>query len=64
MDAAISLDSVVVASGDPVSCRLEEEVGIVHMKAGVYWLERDGRVRIGGPVEPRYVPMPALDARQ
>jgi hypothetical protein len=26
------------------------------------WLERDGRVLIGGPVEARYVPLPALDA--
>jgi hypothetical protein len=28
------------------------------------WLERDGRVLIGGPVEGRYVPLPALDARR
>ena len=28
------------------------------------WLERDGRVLIGGPVEPRYVPLPALDPRR
>jgi len=26
------------------------------------WLERDGRVLIGGPVQERYVPMPALDS--
>src|SRR5262249_37751526 len=25
------------------------------------WIERDGRVLIGGPVDPRYVPVPALD---
>ncbi len=28
------------------------------------WLERDGCVLIGGPVEGRYMPLPALDARQ
>ena len=28
------------------------------------WLERDGRVLIGGPVEGRYVPLPELDASQ
>jgi hypothetical protein len=28
------------------------------------WLEQDGRVLIGGPVEARYVPLPALDPRQ
>jgi hypothetical protein len=28
------------------------------------WLERDGHVLIGGPVEGRYVPLPALDTRQ
>src|SRR5262245_55511208 len=27
------------------------------------WLERDGRVLIGGPVEAHYVPLPALDPR-
>jgi hypothetical protein len=27
------------------------------------WLERDGHVLIGGPVEGRYIPMPALDTR-
>jgi hypothetical protein len=37
MDAAISLDSVVVASRDQVSCRLEDEVAIVNVKAGVYY---------------------------
>ena len=25
------------------------------------WLEHEGRVLIGGPVEARYVPLPALD---
>jgi hypothetical protein len=28
------------------------------------WLERDGRILIGGPVETRYVPLPALDPRR
>lgn len=28
------------------------------------WLEQDGRVVIGGPVEARYMPLPALDPRQ
>lgn len=28
------------------------------------WIEQDGRVLLGGPVEPRYVPMPALDLRR
>jgi transglutaminase superfamily protein len=27
------------------------------------WLEQDGHVLIGGPVEGRYVPLPALDKR-
>jgi hypothetical protein len=36
-NAAISLDSVVTASPDQVSCRLEDEVAIVHVKAGVYY---------------------------
>jgi hypothetical protein len=35
--AAITLDSVVVASPDQVSCSLEDEVAIVHLKAGVYY---------------------------
>ena len=35
MDAAISLDSIVVASRDQASCSLEDEVAIVHLKAGV-----------------------------
>src|SRR5262245_64302639 len=37
MDTAISLDAVVVASKDQVSCRLEDEVAIVQLKAGVYY---------------------------
>ncbi len=37
MDAAISLDTVVVASKDQASCSLEDEVAIVHLKAGVYY---------------------------
>jgi hypothetical protein len=37
MDARLSLDSVVVASKDQVSSRLEEEVAIVHVKDGVYY---------------------------
>jgi Transglutaminase-like superfamily len=28
------------------------------------WLERDGRILIGGPVEARYVPLPALDPQR
>lgn len=28
------------------------------------WIEQDGRVLIGGPVEARYVPLPALDFRR
>jgi hypothetical protein len=37
MDAAISLDTVVAASKDQASCSLEDEVAIVHLKAGVYY---------------------------
>jgi hypothetical protein len=37
MDADLSLDSVVAASKDQVSCPLEDEVAIVHLKAGVYY---------------------------
>lgn len=37
MAAAISLDSIVVASKDQVSCPLEDEVAIVQVKAGVYY---------------------------
>lgn len=28
------------------------------------WLERDGQVLVGGPVEARYVPLPALDPQR
>jgi Coenzyme PQQ synthesis protein D (PqqD) len=37
MDAIISLDTVVVAAKDQASCRLEDEVAIVQLKAGVYY---------------------------
>jgi hypothetical protein len=33
MDAGISLNRIVVASGNQVSCSLEDEVAIVHLKA-------------------------------
>jgi hypothetical protein len=37
MDTAITLDSLVVVSSDQVSCALEDEVAIVHVKDGVYY---------------------------
>jgi hypothetical protein len=37
MDVAVSLDTVVVAAKDQASCRLEDEVAIVQLKAGVYY---------------------------
>jgi hypothetical protein len=37
MDAAISLDSVVAVSKDQVSCTLEDEIAIVHLKVGIYY---------------------------
>ena len=37
MDAAVSLDSIIVASKDQASCSLEDEIAIVHLKAGVYY---------------------------
>lgn len=37
MSAAVSLDSVVVTAKDQASCRLEDEVAIVQLKAGVYY---------------------------
>jgi hypothetical protein len=37
MDAAVSLDTVVVAAKDQASCRLEDEVAIVQLSAGVYY---------------------------
>jgi hypothetical protein len=37
VDGAISLDTVVVASKEQASCRLEDEVAIVQLKAGVYY---------------------------
>lgn len=37
MDAAISLDSVVVTSKDQVSCSVDDEVAIVHVRVGIYY---------------------------
>lgn len=37
MGAAMSLDAVVVVSKDQVSCRLQDEVAIVNVQAGVYY---------------------------
>ena len=37
MNAAVSLDTVVVAAKDQASCRLDDEVAIVQLKAGVYY---------------------------
>ena len=37
MDATVSLDTVVVAAKDQASCRLEDEVAIVQLKAGIYY---------------------------
>jgi hypothetical protein len=37
MDAAISLDSVVVASKDQVSAKVDDDVAIVNVTAGVYY---------------------------
>ncbi len=37
MTTKITLDSVVVASGDQVSCDLGGEAAILHLKAGIYY---------------------------
>ena len=37
MGTTFSLDTVVVAAKDQASCRLEDEVAIVHLKAGAYY---------------------------
>lgn len=37
MDAAISLETIVVASKNQVSCSLDDEVAIVHVRAGIYY---------------------------
>jgi hypothetical protein len=37
MDASISLESVVVASRDQVSAKVDDDVAIVHATAGVYY---------------------------
>jgi hypothetical protein len=37
VDAPLTLESVVVASPDQVSCPLEDEVAILHLRAGVYY---------------------------
>jgi hypothetical protein len=37
MDAVVSLDKIVVAAKDQASCRLEDEVAIVQLKAGIYY---------------------------
>jgi hypothetical protein len=37
MNPTVSLDSVVVAAKDQASCRLEDEIAIVQLKAGVYY---------------------------
>jgi len=34
---SVSLDAVVVAARDQASCRLEDEIAIVQLKAGVYY---------------------------
>lgn len=37
MDVPIALDATVVVSDAQVSCRLEDEVAIVNVKAGIYY---------------------------
>jgi hypothetical protein len=37
MTDGISLDTIVVASKDNVSCALGEEAAILHMRSGVYY---------------------------
>jgi hypothetical protein len=37
MGAAISLESVVVASKDQVSARVDDEMAIVHVQASIYY---------------------------
>jgi hypothetical protein len=61
---ALAAQTLLARFGHASQLRLGVAGGSGRLFEAHAWLERDGRVLIGGPVEGRYVPLPALDARQ
>ena len=61
---ALAAQALLVRHGHASQLRLGVAGGSGRVFEAHAWLERDGRVLIGGPVEGRYVPLPALDTRQ
>lgn len=61
---ALAAQALLARCGHASQLRLGVARGSGRVFEGHAWLEQDGRVLIGGPVEGRYVALPVLDRRQ
>lgn len=59
---ALAAQALFARHGYPTELRLGVARGPGRAFEAHAWLERDGQVLVGGPVEERYVPLPQLDA--
>jgi hypothetical protein len=60
---ALAAQALLARRGHASELRLGVAGGAGRVFEAHAWLERDGRVLIGGPVDERYVPLPAVDSR-
>lgn len=58
---ALAAQALLARRGHTSQLRLGVAGGSSRAFEAHAWLERDGRILIGGPVEARYVPLPVLD---
>ena len=61
---ALAAQALLARRGYPSQLRLGVAGGRGRPFEAHAWIERDGHVLVGGPVDPGYVPFPALEARR
>jgi Transglutaminase-like superfamily len=61
---ALAAQILLARRGHASQLRLGAAGGLGRPFEAHAWIERDGQVLIGGPVDARYVPFPALDPRR
>jgi hypothetical protein len=61
---ALAARTLLARHGHPSELRLGVARGHGRAFEAHAWLEEDGRVLVGGPVDPRYVPLPPVATRR
>jgi Transglutaminase-like superfamily len=61
---ALAAQTLLARRGYASELRLGVSGGLSRTFEAHAWIERDGQVLVGGPVDPRYVPFPVPDPRR